>query len=140
MKQEFKIFIGIDPDVEKCGYAVWDKETKEIEHSTLNVADLIEDINLFTVDVHVILEAGWLIKKSNWHGGINEFVKQRIAKNVGENHAAGKIIEQFLIKEKISYELVKPKGKMNAEMFKKITGISRSNQDVRDAVMLVYGL
>jgi len=25
------IYIGIDPDIDKCGYAVWDSDTKEGE-------------------------------------------------------------------------------------------------------------
>jgi hypothetical protein len=139
MNKKVTIFIGIDPDLEKCGVAVWDKLDKSIETYSFNVAELIEELKMYIAPIHVVLEAGWLIKKSNWHGK-NGNVANRIAKNVGENHASGKIIEQFLIKMGISYELVKPKGKINADMFAKITGIKRSNQDVRDAVMLVYGL
>jgi hypothetical protein len=133
------IYIGIDPDIEKCGYAVWDKSDKSIECRTLNIAELIADLKLYMVPVYVVLEAGWLISKSNWHGK-SGVVAQRIAKNVGENHAAGKIIEQFLKYHNFSYTLVKPKGKVDSKTFEKITGIKRSNQDVRDAVMLVYGL
>ena len=133
------IYIGIDPDIEKCGYAVWDKSDSSLEYRTISVIELFEDFKLWNVPIHVILEAGWLINKSNWHGKSGN-VAQRIAKNVGENHAAGKIIEQFLKYYNISYELVKPKGKIDAKTFEKITSIKRSNQDVRDAVMLVYGL
>lgn len=133
------IYIGVDPDIDKCGYAVWDTEDKSIEHRTMSIVELFEDFKLWNVKIHVVLEAGWLINKSNWHGKTG-VVAQQIAKRVGENHACGKIIEQYLKYHKISYQLVKPKGKIDAKVFEKITGIKRSNQDVRDAVMLVYGL
>jgi len=87
------------------------------------------------------IEAGWLNKKSNWHAG-NNIVSQKIAKNVGENHATGKLIEQYCIRNNYQYKLIVPKkSKVDAAMFKKLTGYDkRTNQELRDAAMLVYGL
>lgn len=143
MSEKIKIFIGIDPDVDKSGFAVWDKEEKTLEVSKKTFWEMIEGFQSRSVPFRVIIEAGWLINKSNWHGnsGQSKRAGERIAKNVGSNHQVGKLIEQYCIKNDIPYSLVKPKGKVSAEYFKKVTGHSKGfNQDMRDAAMLVYGM
>lgn len=138
---KINIFIGIDPDVDKSGVAVWDNRDKSLELYNMNVPQLIDGLQAYNVPIHVVIEAGWLINKSNWHNAQGQFRRERIAKNVGENHAIGKVIEQMCKHLKISYELQKPKGKIKSETFKKITGYTKkSNQETRDAAMLVYGM
>ena len=135
------IFIGIDPDIEKNGYAVWDRDDKILEIEKKSFWDAIEDIELYNVPIKVIIEAGWLIAKSNWHGAKNKSTAAKIGKNVGSNHQVGKLFEEYCIKNKIQYQLVKPKGKIKADTFKRITGYTRrTNQDERDAAMLVFGI
>lgn len=141
-------FIGIDPDSKKSGYAVWDSEKRElIEFGVLAFFELFATINTYKLGMHakrydvlVIIEAGWLNKKSNWHNnkqGVH--VASRIGKNVGANHQTGALIVNMCKHLGVKYELVKPeKSKIQAKMFAQITGIKRSNQDVRDAVILVF--
>jgi hypothetical protein len=137
-------YIGIDPDIDKNGVAIWDSEKKQFDSiAVLDFWDLISvfiDLKFWAYETHVIIEAGWLIKKSNWHGG-RGVMAQRIAKNVGMNHQVGILLAEYCERYDIPYELVKPKGKIKADTFKKLTGWpERTNQEKRDAAMLVFGL
>jgi hypothetical protein len=101
----------------------------------------------------VHLEAAWLIQKSNWHtsykdkfGKVHEMsslVREKAAKNVGENHAVGKLLELYLKKHNIPYKLYKPNpgrdSKWDANWFNKITNFNaKSNQEQRDAVRAAW--
>lgn len=135
------IYIGIDPDVDKSGVAVWDKSNKTLELYNMTMPELIDKLKRYNSSIYVVIEAGWLINKSNWHTAHGQYRREKIAKNVGENHASGKIIEQFCKHLGISYELMKPKGKIDQQTFKNMTKvIKRTNQEQRDAAMLVYGM
>lgn len=138
-----KIIIGIDPDLFKSGFAFMEKGKKEtLSISCLGFFGIIRFFLQNKENIYcVYIEAGWLNAKSNFHGGSNSFIKEKIAKNVGENHAIGKLLEEFCTIEKIPFELVKPtKSKVNAEFFKNISGYKlRNNQEMRDAAMLIIG-
>jgi hypothetical protein len=133
------IYLAIDPDIEKNGVAVYDTQDNSLELRTLPFWELIEEIESYLVPIHIVIEAGWLIKKSNWH--TNKYqsknVGERIAKNVGQNHAVGQLLEQYCTSKGISYELELPKGKVNAKVFEGVWGVKKSNQEVRDAAMLL---
>jgi hypothetical protein len=90
----------------------------------------------------VYIEAGWFNKKSSYHGSPNMSTASRIGKNVGENHATGKLLAQCIEDEQIKVILVKPtKKKLNADQFKQLTKIqTRTNQEHRDAAMLIWGM
>lgn len=141
-----KIYVGIDPDVSKSGVAVWDVLKKNLELDNLKFFDLFQNLvylkNNFGERLIVIIEAGWL-NKSNWHAVKcgNSAINAQIGQRTGANHEAGKKIAEMCEYLCLPYELVKPtKSKVNAEYFKKVTGvIGRTNQEQRDAGMLVYG-
>jgi len=144
------IYIGIDPDIEASGIAHWDTETSTFDYiknmSFWDIMDVLEIMNMTktyeVIDFTVIIEAGWLISKSNWHGKgyQSKSVGEKIAKNVGSNHQIGILIAEYCERYGIAYELKKPLGKVKSDYFKKITGYTkRTNQDQRDAAMLVYG-
>jgi hypothetical protein len=138
------LYIGIDPDIDKSGLCVYDRYADDkMQLFTASFFDVLQTIEEWNSRRRTIvkLEAGWLNKKSNWHGG-KANVAQKIAKNVGENHATGKLIEQYCIRNNYQYKLIVPKkSKVDAVMFKKLTGYERrTNQELRDAAMLVYGL
>lgn len=143
-----KILIGIDPDLKKSGFAVWYKDEKDLNIGTLSFFDLQEALRNWSRDwihgsVEVIIEAGWLNSKSNFHSSKKQskVVGERIAKNVGENHATGKLIAEMCEHLKLNYKLVKPTTKKtDKDLFKKITGIDCKNQEMIDAAMMVYGL
>ena len=133
------IYLGIDPDIEKNGVAIYDTDDNVLDLKLLNFWELIEEIESYLIPIHIVIEAGHLINKSNWHGSKNVYTAARIGKNVGSNHQIGRLLEQYCIKNKISHELIKPKGKINAEMFNKLWSRNgRTNQEVRDAAMLIY--
>lgn len=138
-----KIYIGIDPDVDLCGIACWDAETKSFDYiKKMGFWDIIEEIKLWNIPLHLVIEAGWLIKKSNFHTHPKQGkrVGERIAKNVGSNHQIGKLLYEYCNRKKITVTLVKPQGKIKAETFKNLTKWqTRTNQDMRDAAMLVFG-
>lgn len=92
-----------------------------------------------------MIEAGWLNKKSNLHGryGQSKRAGERIAKNVGErNHAAGKLLVEMAKSLNLSVVEVRPiRKKKNSEEFNRITGwVGRSNQEQRDAEILIFGM
>lgn len=142
------IKIGIDPDLEKNGYALMVND-KIVALDNLPFFDLCERLrvhNQKSTRLMVVIEGGWLIKKSNWHRAKGLTAEhqaaksQRIAKNVGENHAAGKLIVAWCERMKIPHEIVKPKGKVDQDHFRKLTGwVGRTNQEQRDAALLIWG-
>ena len=143
--------IGIDPDLKKSGFAMIDiipfVATEISVVDTMDFFELIEVLNIqkkYCLDKGikyiVFIEAGWLNKKSNYHAAFNKEIAGRIGKNVGENHAVGKLLEEYCIREKIDYKLVRPTTKKwDAELFKKITKYNkRTNGEMRDAVRAAW--
>ena len=139
------MYIGIDPDVDKSGYAVWDSDQKEFNMLiAASFFDVIADIQLThnAFKTVVCVEASWLIKKSNWHGKEKQSkaVGEKIAKAVGANHQVGKLIVEWCKRNNIKCIEVKPMGKKKADEFKRLTGLTgRTNSEKRDAAMLVFG-
>lgn len=133
-----KIIIGIDPDITLNGVAVYDIEEKDLELKNLSFWDLIEEIESYLIPIHVVIEAGHLIDKSNWHGSKTVHTAARIGKNVGSNHQVGRLLEQYCINHEISHELIKPLGKVKADYFNAVWDWKgRTNQEQRDAAMLI---
>jgi short-subunit dehydrogenase len=140
-----KILIGIDPDVTKSGVAF--KTKKEIRLSNLYFFELFEALARLRKEndkdkIQVFVECGYL-NKGNWHKtqGSNSLNAQ-IGQRTGANHeVAKKIVEmcEYLDIESIP---VKPtKSKVNADFFRQITKIeTRTNQEQRDALMLIWGI
>ena len=140
-----KIYIGIDPDCEKSGVAKLEK--KELILNNFTFFELYEyfilqkDICKFNENEIIgIIEGGWLNKKSNWHSQKNTFIAAKIGKNTGANHETGRKIVEMCEYLNLKYEVIKPtKTKVNSEYFCKLTGIKKSNQEQRDAAMLILG-
>lgn len=140
-----KIFlVGIDPDVEKCGFAVKDKSTGEItEVFAIHFFDVINRLNQLRQEglVIVYVDAGWMIGKSNWHDNQGSRRGEKIAKNVGACHQVGKLIVEYCQRKGVVCHQVRPNGsKIAATAFAKM-GLwkGRINQDMRDAVLLISG-
>ncbi len=134
------ILIGIDPDVDNTGFAVWDTDSKKFEKLEKHrFFDTCKQLSMLQPD-KVIIEAGWLNKKSNWHGAKNTSIATRIAKNVGSNHQIGKLFAEYCEINNIPYELKIPKqSKINKANFNKMFNTNLKNQDIIDAAMLVAG-
>lgn len=115
-----------------------------------------------SIPLKVYIEAGWL-NKTNWHA--NKLVKDEI-KNIfsskgfnvqalykliaivaqigartGANHETGRKIAEMCEHLHIDYELVRPtQSKVKADYFKQMTKYQkRTNQEQRDAAMLIWG-
>ncbi len=140
----FKFYIGIDPDIKKSGFAVWDAQYQKFEYITsLSFWDMYSTLSDLFMDhnIYVVIDAGWLRKKSNFHNrkGQTKQAGEKIAEYVGRNHQIGILIQEYCKNVEIPYELNIPSGKINAETFKNITKYTEiTNQDQRDAAMLVF--
>lgn len=145
--QTRSIMVGIDPDLKKNGFAIWEKRMRSLklmDGSFFEVMDwLIEIHETPNVKLKVFVEAGWLNKVSNFHPAQGPKQREKIAKNVGENHAVGKLLIEFCKLKGMDVKAVKPNKnsmtKLDRKEFKKITGYSyNTNQEKRDAGMLVF--
>lgn len=139
-----KMFIGIDPDVDKSGVAISvpaDNSMALNNYSFFQVFDCLKRVKA-DYDVRVIIEAGWM-NKSNWHASSrnSSAAAAQIGQRTGANHEVAKKLAEMCRYLNIPYEEVKPeKSKVDSKYFAAITGItSRTNQEQRDAAMLVIG-
>ena len=133
------LIIGIDPDLEKSGVAIL---SQSLELKNLTFSETVELFRSQQDQIKkVVIEAGWENKKSNFHSRIGQHksVGERIAKNVGENHATGKLLAEMAKSCGLAVVLVQPtRTKLKAEDFNRITGWQgRTNQEQRDAAMLL---
>ncbi|MCF0070256.1 hypothetical protein LZD49_07220 [Dyadobacter sp. CY261] len=143
--------IGIDPDLDRSGVAIWNADTKVWELakaiSNENLIDEILAVSRPSCSV-ILMEAGWLNKKANFRKTTGR-VSQAISKKVGQNHASGQILMKMLQKEGFEVQEIKPlvkgilkkDGKWTHSGKKFIvenTGItSKMNDEVRDALFIV---
>ena len=140
---EQKLFIGIDPDVEKSGVAF--KNGNLIELSNLTFFQLYDYLSFYKereLKPIVYIECGYL-NKSNWHkkSNSNASVNSKIGERTGANFETAKKIVEMCDYLSLYYVKIKPtKSKTDSKLFKKITGIDkRTNQEQRDAYMLIHG-
>ena len=116
------IVIGIDPDVKKSGVAINDKSTGIITSFSFpfpELLDFLKDVST-RFDATIYVEASWLIKKSNFHGG-NTRVSSLIAKHVGRNHQTGILIVEMCKHYGLNVIEVEPLAKCWKGKDKKIT-------------------
>jgi hypothetical protein len=139
------MIIGIDPDTALSGVAEYEPETKHFHVQKMAFFQLYEYLKENRERITLVrIEGGWLNKKSNFHyaRGQSGQVGERIALNVGINHETGRKICEMCEHLHIEYGIVRPLGTKDIDhfTFKRITGFrGKTNQDMRDAGMLVYG-
>ena len=142
------LYIGIDPDVDKSGFAVWNKPAQKFESiEALGLAESMSFFQVMKISIEiVVIEAGYM-NKGNRHTfkGQTVAAAAKTGENVGRNHQRGMDIVEILEWMKIPYRLQKPitpnKWKDDAAYFKTITGWhGKTNPEKRDAAMLVYGM
>ena len=155
--KKYDYIIGIDPDVDKCGYALLHTENKEIlDARAIHFPRLIEEIKgnhnglkLVGKSLIVVVEAGWM-HGGNWHLHPKDSKNKAAMKGnaVGRNHETGrKLIEclRYYDIEVIEQMPLKkcwrgPEGKItHDELSYFVKGLPRTtNQESRDAVLLVW--
>jgi len=140
---ENKLFIGIDPDTQRSGFAF--KKGKTVELYNYTFFELFERLKFYKereVKPTVYIECGFL-NKSNWHktAGSNS-VNAQIGQRTGANHEVAKKIVEMCQYLELPYVEVRPtKSKVNDAFFKQITKITqRTNQEQRDSYMLIHSL
>ena len=136
------MIIGIDPDLTKSGVATL---SPSLELKNLTFAETVELFRSQQVNIKkVVIEAGWLNKKANHHSapGQRKGVGEQIARRVGLNHATGILLVEMAESLGLTVVLVRPtRSKKDAKEFNRITGwAGRSNQETRDAAMLIFGM
>ena len=147
-----KTIIAVDPDVTKSGVTALDVTSKSLSTYAMSFPDLIDFIYSFPEkeSIHIAVEAGWLNRKSNFHGYYGNR-GERIAKDVGANHETGKKIVEMCEHKGYSVSLVKPlekrwkgsRGKItHPELESVLKGRrialnkKRTNQDERDSILI----
>ncbi|WP_051350113.1 hypothetical protein [Dyadobacter alkalitolerans] len=143
--------VAIDPDLNASGVAAWHYPTRTWTMaksvSIENILDALKELD--PAETTVYIEAGWKIKKSNLRGG-NYATAQAKARNVGENHATGKLIAKIIRKAGFIVHEFSPLKKgifktmegywtdHGRRYVEKESGLShRMNDDVRDAIYTI---
>lgn len=138
-----KFLIGVDPDVEKSGIAIIDGNNVTIDNLTFfQLFDYLKFYKEKERKLTVYVECGFL-NKSNWHksAGKSAAFNAKIGEYTGANFETAKKICEMCEYLNIPHVKVKPtSSKKDSDFFKKLTGITtRTNQEQRDAFMLIYG-
>ena len=138
-----KILIGIDPDVEKSGFARIQGDQLKLDN--LSFFDLFEELKFYKereIKPTVYIECGFM-NKSNFHkkAGMSAALNAKIGERTGANFETAKKIVEMCEYLKLPYVKIQPKAsKITNDYFKKITGVNtRTNQEQRDAMMLIWG-
>ena len=148
--------IGIDPDVEKNGVAIVEKETKKLECAALTFADTLDYLQWVAsrasevgASVKVYVEAGWM-NSSNWHlrreDGKSVVAKKGVSQ--GRNEQVSRLLGEMCEAYGLDWQWQKPFSKVWRGPNRKIThdelcavtGLvyGRTNQEMRDAALIAW--
>ena len=141
-----KLVVGIDPDLDKSGVATVAAGSLSTLDS-LSFFELIAFIQEHRLVARFVLEDVEHDKATYYRPGTTQAGMRKIAQNVGQVKAIGRLLAKYLQECGADFILVKPlqgylkKAKNDAEYFNRLTGwVGRSNQDKRDAALLaLYG-
>lgn len=157
MRTKYDIIVGIDPDVDKSGYAVLncgERAVKTIDalgffQLQAYLTALADRARHKDVSMVVVVEASWAIS-SNWHLTQGERKQKVAAKgyDVGRNHQVGKLIVEMCKVNGIPVVEHIPLRKCWSGKDRKITheeliqfcpvDKNRTNQEMRDAALLAW--
>lgn len=138
-----KLLIGIDPDVDKSGVAFLNGNQLELDNKTFfELFDYFKLMKEQHPSIEVYIECGFL-NKSNWHSKAAKSAafNAKIGEFTGANFETAKKIVEMCEYLKITHYKIQPKrSKIDNDYFKILTGYTgRTNQEQRDAFMLIYG-
>lgn len=151
----FHRVIAIDPDLTASGVAILDVDERRFTFTgSKSFADLVDLFNdefsplNDTQPAKVFIEAGWMETKSNFRHKWNGARAERIAHDVGQNHATGKLLAEMARHIGFDVDLVHPlrkgwhgtDGKITHDELMAFThaGMKHTNQDQRDAMLLAW--
>lgn len=157
MRTNYDIIVGIDPDIDKSGYAVLKCDERKV--TTLDALNffrlqsyllaLADRANRLDKRMVVVVEASWAIR-CNWHLSPKERNQWAAALgyDVGRNHQVGKLIVEMCKVNGIPVVEHIPLRKCWSGKDRKITheeltqfcpiGKNRTNQEMRDAALLAW--
>ena len=149
-------FIGIDPDVEKNGVAIVEKETRHLECAALTFAQTLDYLQWVAkraaesgASVKVYVEAGWM-NRTNWHLKKWDNRGQVVAKGVsqGRNEQVSRLLGEMCEAYGMQWQFLKPfrkvwngkDRKITHEELCAVTGLvyGRTNQEMRDAALIAW--
>jgi len=137
-----EMVIGIDPDLEKSGIAIV-TDGKLTALGTMGFFELTEYILEHKHVAHFVVEDVEHDKTTYHRPGANQAAMRKIAQNVGQVKAIGRLLGVYLNGCDAQFTLIKPlkghakKAKNDANFFNQLTGWQgKSNQDKRDAALL----
>lgn len=144
-----RLIVGIDPDVDKNGVAVYDG-VKVVLYSMpfSDIVPFMLSLRDFG-EVHVFVEGGWL-NKGFFHlrKGESSSLAAKKGWGVGRNHQTGMLLVEVLKKAGIDVDIQKPfkkcwkgkDGKITHEELARICPLygQRSNQEERDAALIAW--
>lgn len=156
IEPSFHYTIGIDPDVEKNGVAIVEKETRHLECAALTFAQTLDYLQWVVsrasevgASVKVYVEAGWL-NRTNWHLSKWDNRGQVVAKGVsqGRNEQVSRLLGEMCEAYGLQWQFIKPLRKIWSGPNRKIThdelcavtGLvyGRTNQEMRDAALIAW--
>lgn len=155
---KYRLVVGIDPDIKLSGIAIWDELYKKyVTVCTLPFEDIFDEIQAIAEryrvgikDVIIYVESGWKNDKANFRSGQKSSVSEKIAMNVGMNHATSILTSRMLKKHGWHVVEIAPLLKGNG-LFKNLrgwtetgrkhiqdkTGFKNLNDEKRDALYIV---
>ncbi|WP_028471307.1 hypothetical protein [Neptunomonas japonica] len=141
-----EFIIGIDPDLEKSGVATV-LDNKIVALDAMSFFELITFINEHIRVARFVVEDVEHDKATYYRPGTTQAGMRKIAQNVGQVKAIGRLLANYLRDSDADYILVKPlkghlkRAKKDSEFFNQLTGwVGRTNEDKRDAGLLaLYG-
>lgn len=142
-----KILIGIDPDIDKSGVAIYNGSYTLLNLEFPKLVELINSMEEFKENVTFYVEIGEL-NSSNFHV---KFIPKtisntraycaKIGANVGKNFATAKLICDLIEYNGYKIRKVRPtSSKKDADYFKRVSKLNiKTNQENRDAFFLIFG-
>ena len=160
MKQDIRTklnyTIGIDPDVEKNGVAIVERETKHLECAAMTFAETLDYLQWVAkrsaeakASVKVYVEAGWM-NRTNWHLKKWDNRGQVVAKGVsqGRNEQVSRMLGEMCEHYGLDWKHIKPfrkcwqgrDRKITHDELCAVTGLmyGRTNQEMRDAALIAW--
>lgn len=140
------IYIGIDPDVEKSGVAIWSKGVTSLHN--FDYMQLFESLQNFQkhkekYSILVVIEKGETNKAIfNANKAVNKRVAAKIGVSVGRNFEATNVIEQFCKYLELDYIFFVPNKatpKFNNKFVQDNFDLNtkRTNEEQRDALRCI---